>query len=96
MESPTGVTGPVNLGNPTEFTMRELAEIVLAETGTRSPIVTRPLPEDDPKQRCPDITLAKRLFDWIPTVPLREGIKPTISYFRSFDWPAPLAVGARQ
>ncbi len=91
MESPASVTGPVNLGNPTEFTMRELAELVLAETGARSPIVTRPLPEDDPKQRCPDITLAKRLLGWTPTVPLREGIKPTISYFRSLEWPTPPA-----
>jgi UDP-glucuronate decarboxylase len=85
MESPAGVTGPVNLGNPTEFTMKELAELVLAETGARSPIVLGPLPEDDPKQRCPDITLAKRLLGWVPTVPLREGIKPTISHFRSLD-----------
>jgi UDP-glucuronate decarboxylase len=85
MESPADVTGPINLGNPTEFTMRELAELVLAETGARSPIVTHPLPDDDPKQRCPDITLAKHLFGWAPTVPLREGIKPTISYFRSLD-----------
>ncbi len=95
MESPASVTGPVNLGNPTEFTMRELAELVLAETGARSPIVTRPLPEDDPKQRCPDITLAKLLLGWTPTVPLREGIKPTISYFRSLEWPTPPAGGVR-
>ncbi len=95
MESPASVTGPVNLGNPTEFTMRELAELVLAETGARSPIVTRPLPDDDPEQRCPDITLAKRLFGWTPMVPLREGIKPTISYFRSLDWPTPLAGDVR-
>jgi UDP-glucuronate decarboxylase len=85
MESPTDVTGPVNLGNPTEFTMRELAEIVVAETGASSPIVTRPLPADDPKQRRPDITLAKGLLDWTPKVPLREGIKPTVAYFRSLD-----------
>jgi UDP-glucuronate decarboxylase len=83
MESPAGVTGPVNLGNPVEFTMKELAELVLAETGARSAMVLRPLPQDDPKQRCPDITLAKRLLEWVPAVPLREGIKPTISYFRS-------------
>jgi UDP-glucuronate decarboxylase len=85
MESPADVTGPVNLGNPAEFTMRELAELVLAETGAQSPLVLRPLPEDDPKQRCPDITLAKSLLGWTPLVPLREGIKPTISYFRSLD-----------
>lgn len=83
MESPSEVTGPINLGNPEEFTMKELAEVVLAETGAKSPIVQYPLPDDDPKQRCPDVTLAKSLLDWSPTVPLGDGIKPTISYFRS-------------
>ena len=83
MESPVNVTGPVNLGNPTEFTMRELAELVLAETGAASPLVNRPLPADDPKQRCPDITLAKTALGWNPGVALKDGIKPTIAYFRS-------------
>ncbi len=89
MDSPAEVTGPVNLGNPTEFTMRELAKIVIAETASASPLVTCPLPDDDPKQRCPDISLAQKLLNWIPSVPLREGIKPTISYFRSLDWLEP-------
>ena len=83
MESPPDFTGPVNLGNPNEFTMRELAELVLAETGSNSAMVSRPLPQDDPRQRQPDITLAKERLGWSPRVPLREGLKPTIAYFRS-------------
>jgi UDP-glucuronate decarboxylase len=84
MNSPPEFTGPVNLGNPTEFTMRELAELVLAETRSTSPLVMQPLPQDDPKQRRPDISLAKAQLDWVPKVPLSEGIKPTIEYFRSY------------
>ena len=83
MDSPASITGPINLGNPTEFTMRELAELVCAEIGSSSPIVVRPLPQDDPKQRQPDITLAQTRLGWVPHVPLSEGIKPTIAYFRS-------------
>lgn len=83
MESPADLTGPINLGNPVEFTMHDLAEMVLKETGSSSPIVREPLPEDDPKQRRPDISLAKQFLDWTPKVPLREGLKPTTVYFRS-------------
>jgi UDP-glucuronate decarboxylase len=85
MESPAELTGPVNLGNPVEFTMRKLAELVLSETGSSSAIVTQPLPQDDPRQRKPDITLAQERLAWSPKVPLREGLKPTIAYFRS-NW----------
>ena len=85
MESPANLTGPINLGNPVEFTMRELAELVLSETGSSSAIVTRPLPQDDPRQRKPDITLAKERLAWSPKVPLREGLKPTIAYFQA-NW----------
>ena len=83
MESPAEFTGPVNLGNPDEFTMRELAELILAETGSNSAMESRPLPQDDPRQRQPDITLAKDRLGWSPRVPLRDGLKPTIAYFRS-------------
>ena len=75
------VTGPVNLGNPGEFTIRQLAEMVLSETGSRSKLVFKPLPQDDPLQRQPDISIAKRLLDWQPTVPLKDGIRRTIAYF---------------
>jgi UDP-glucuronate decarboxylase len=83
MESPTGLAGPINLGNPVEFTMVELAELVLAETGSASPLVRQPLPQDDPKQRRPDISLAKQHLGWLPKVALREGLKPTTAFFRS-------------
>ena len=82
MGSPEGVTGPVNLGNPGEFTMIELAEQVLKLTGSRSKIIHLPLPQDDPKQRQPDITLARTTLGWEPKVPLTEGLKRTIDYFR--------------
>ncbi|MFZ5812377.1 MAG: UDP-glucuronic acid decarboxylase family protein [Thermodesulfobacteriota bacterium] len=75
-------TGPVNLGNPGEFTIRELAELVLKHTGSKSKIDFLPLPEDDPKQRRPDITVAKTTFGWEPTVKLEEGLEKTIPYFR--------------
>ena len=81
MNSPDEVTGPMNLGNPGEFTILELAEQVIEMTGSRSPIVRHPLPPDDPKQRCPDISLAKRELDWAPTVPLAEGLKLTVEHF---------------
>lgn len=73
---------PVNLGNPNEFTMIEFAELVLKLTKSNSEIVFQPLPEDDPKQRCPDITLAKTKLNWIPTINLQDGIQKTIDYFR--------------
>ena len=73
---------PVNIGNPHEFTIRELAEVVLEETGSNSPIERLPLPEDDPKIRQPDITIARELLGWEPAVDLREGIRQTLPYFR--------------
>jgi UDP-glucuronate decarboxylase len=82
MDSEKGFFGPVNLGNPGEFTMLELAEKVLRATGSRSRIVKRPLPADDPKQRRPDITLAKSKLDWEPKVALDDGLAETIAYFR--------------
>ena len=74
--------GPVNLGNPGEFTIRELAETVLRLTGSKSELVFRPLPQDDPMQRQPDITKAKAVLDWTPQVALEDGLKETIAYFR--------------
>ncbi len=82
MDHPTMV-GPVNVGNPNEFTIRELAEQVIELTGSKSKIVKKPLPSDDPKQRQPDISLAKEKLGWGPTVELREGLKKTIAYFDS-------------
>ncbi|HZA77082.1 MAG TPA: UDP-glucuronic acid decarboxylase family protein [Acidimicrobiales bacterium] len=76
------VTGPVNIGNPSEFTVRELAELVLELTGSRSDIVYEPLPVDDPTQRRPDITLARVQLGWEPVVPLREGLERTAAWFR--------------
>jgi UDP-glucuronate decarboxylase len=81
MESPNSFTGPLNIGNPLELSMNELAELVLELTGSKSNLVYLPPPQDDPKQRQPDITLANDLLDWRPTVQLREGLKQTISYF---------------
>jgi len=75
-------TMPVNIGNPVEFTVRELAELVKRQTGTASPIVFEPLPQDDPKVRKPDITRASTLLGWAPAVPLEEGLRRTIPYFR--------------
>jgi len=82
MDSSDDVTGPINLGNPHEITVRELAERVIAETGAASELVTRPLPADDPTQRCPDITRAKELLDWTPTTPLDDGPPRVVDYFR--------------
>ncbi|MDF1755583.1 MAG: SDR family oxidoreductase [Verrucomicrobiales bacterium] len=76
-----GITGPVNVGNPGEFTMLELAKSILAITGSRSEIIHQPLPQDDPKQRRPDISLAKRELGWQPEVSLEEGLRKTIPYF---------------
>jgi UDP-glucuronate decarboxylase len=75
------VTGPVNLGNPHEITVRELAERVIAMTGSQSRIVHRPLPQDDPLQRCPDIDMARSLLDWEPRIALEDGLARTIAYF---------------
>jgi UDP-glucuronate decarboxylase len=75
--------GPVNLGNPVETTVLELAEFIIELTGSRSDIVSRPLPQDDPRQRCPDITRARNLLKWEPTVDLRTGLMKTIDYFDS-------------
>ena len=81
MDSPEGFTGPVNLGNPGEFTIRELAEAVIELTGSSSRLAFEPLPQDDPKQRCPDIELAQSQLGWQPKIALREGLQKTISYF---------------
>ncbi len=83
MNSPQGFTGPVNMGNPNEFTMLELAEKVLALVGGNSKLSFMPLPTDDPKQRQPDISLAKSKLDWQPTVALEDGLKETIMYFKA-------------
>ena len=83
MGSPTDVTGPVNLGNPNEFTMIELAERVLKITGASVKVVHQPLPSDDPRQRRPDITLAKDKLGWEPTVQITEGLRHTIEHFRN-------------
>ncbi len=82
MESRASFTGPVNLGNDGEFTIRELAELVLAETGSPSKLVNLPLPRDDPRQRRPDLSLAKAELGWRPTKGLRDGLKPTVAFFR--------------
>jgi nucleoside-diphosphate-sugar epimerase len=74
---------PTNVGNPDEFTIRELAELVLELTGSRSPLEQRPLPADDPRQRRPDITKARAQLGWEPSVKLREGVGRTIEYFRT-------------
>ena len=79
----TETIGPVNIGNPGEFTMLQLAEITLKLIGGKSKIVYKPLPSDDPRQRRPDITLAKKYLNWEPTVPLEEGLKRTIAYFKT-------------
>jgi UDP-glucuronate decarboxylase len=82
MQSPDDFTGPVNIGNPTEFSMIELAELVLRLVGSPSTIVFMPLPQDDPRQRRPDISLAKSKLGWQPAVSLEDGLKETIAYFR--------------
>lgn len=82
MNTEDDFTGPVNIGNPGEFTMLELAQLVIKLTGSRSKITHRPLPSDDPKQRQPDISLAKTRLGWQPTVILEDGLKETVSYFR--------------
>ncbi len=82
MNSRDGFTGPVNIGNPGEFTIKQLAEIVIELTGSSSKLIYKDLPQDDPTQRRPDITLAKKELDWEPTIQLREGLISTIEYFK--------------
>ncbi len=84
MDTAPDVTGPVNIGNPNEFTIRELAELVIEMTGSRSTLDYRPLPQDDPMQRQPNITVARETLGWEPKVQLREGLERTIDYFRDF------------
>jgi UDP-glucuronate decarboxylase len=84
MAAPDTVTGPINIGNPAEMTVRELAERVIRLTGSRSTLAFRPLPVNDPTQRCPDIALAKKVLGWQPEVELETGLKRTIDYFRRF------------
>ena len=81
MDAPDEVTGPVNLGNPTQSTIQELAEKIIAKTGSKSEIVYKPLPEDDPLQRQPDISLAREKLGWEPVVLLDTGLDKTIEYF---------------
>ena len=81
MNTDDTVTGPINLGNPQEFTIGELARLVIELTGAKSALVHKPLPSDDPKQRCPDIGLARTTLGWTPSVQLREGLTRTIEYF---------------
>jgi UDP-glucuronate decarboxylase len=81
MDTPDNFTGPVNLGNPSEFTIAELAKLVIELTGSNSQIDYLPLPSDDPKQRCPDLSLAQKHLNWSPTIELREGLSQTIPYF---------------
>ena len=83
MESPADVTGPINLGNPDEFTIRELAEQIIAMTESKSTITALPLPPDDPRQRQPDIGRARTLLGWAPSIPLADGLDRTIAYFRT-------------
>jgi UDP-glucuronate decarboxylase len=81
MNTPDQITGPMNLGNPVEFTIRQLAELVVELVGTKSRLVFKPLPSDDPRQRQPDITLAKETLNWEPKIALRDGLIRTIAYF---------------
>jgi UDP-glucuronate decarboxylase len=81
MNVPQDIEGPVNLGNPVEMTMSELAELVISLTGSRSRIEFRPLPQDDPRQRRPDISRARELLHWAPTVTIEDGLSRTIAYF---------------
>ncbi|QBF81867.1 SDR family oxidoreductase [Shewanella maritima] len=84
MDSASDVTGPINVGNPTEFTMKELAECVIRLTGSSSKITYQPLPQDDPLQRKPDIVLAKEKLGWTPTIELEQGLTKTIEYFKQY------------
>jgi UDP-glucuronate decarboxylase len=100
METGPEVTGPINIGNPNEFTIRELATKVIEMTGARSELVEQPLPADDPRQRQPDISLAKQILGWEPTIPLEQGLERTVEYFRRMqsnrrlEWRLDSAVGS--
>ena len=85
MRTPDDVTGPVNLGNPGEFTVRELAETIIRITGSKSKIVYKPLPQDDPARRKPDVKLARELLGWTPGISLEDGLRQTIDYFRNLE-----------
>ena len=85
MEGPDSFVGPVNLGNPSEFTIKQLADLVVELTSAKTKVVYKPATADDPKQRQPDIALAGKVLGWKPTVELREGLKATVEYFRSID-----------
>jgi UDP-glucuronate decarboxylase len=90
MDTPDDFTGPINIGNPREFSMLALAEQVLRLTGSKSKLVFKPLPSDDPKQRQPDIGLARSVLNWSPSVELKEGLAATIRYFRTrVEWAGP-------
>ncbi|MCS0504871.1 UDP-glucuronic acid decarboxylase family protein [Ancylobacter mangrovi] len=90
MDTPDAITGPINIGNPGEFTIRALAEQIIELTGSKSKLAFRPLPSDDPMQRQPDISQAEALLGWKPTVPLREGLVKTIDYFEKLLKEEPL------
>ena len=83
MDTPDELTGPMNIGNPNEFTIGELADLVLEITGSKSKLVNEPLPLDDPTQRCPDIEFARDSLGWVPKTSLREGLEKTIEYFEA-------------
>jgi len=82
-ESKNNFYGPLNLGNPCEFTIKDLAELIIKMTNSKSKIIYLPLPKDDPKQRCPNINLAKKTYDWQPKIALEEGLEKTINYFQN-------------
>jgi UDP-glucuronate decarboxylase len=82
MNTPDEITGPINLGNPKETSILELAQKIIELTGSNSKIVFKPLPQDDPRRRCPDITKAKIILNWEPKISLKEGLKTTIEYFK--------------
>jgi UDP-glucuronate decarboxylase len=81
MDSPDRITGPLNMGNPSEISIIELAKLVIGQTGSRSRVVHKERPQDDPRQRRPDVSLAKDLISWTPNIPLKEGLSRTIEYF---------------
>jgi UDP-glucuronate decarboxylase len=84
MKTPDGVTGPINLGNPTEFTISELAQLIIQLTSSKSELIYEPLPSDDPRQRRPDTSVAESTLGWQAKTPLAEGLRRTIAYFTAF------------